>query len=250
MIRIDQAPFTGPMDLLLDLVEKDKIDIYDIQIASITEKFLAAMQEVPISSEELSDFIRMASQLVLMKARMLARDQQDEDEEGLTREELIERLRLYRQYKAVFPFFQKREACTFGEFSKLPEDLTPYRKEVPDEIIGDVVLLLQQMQIVLARANSEEAAARRIDGLLSGDPYPQEVMQARIRRRLQSGIRFTLRDLLDETPSKTQVISLFLSLLELTRTREVLLEQKGKTIRITPGQGGGDVETESPESRY
>lgn len=250
MIRIEEAPFTGPMDLLLDLVEKEKIDIYDIQIASITEKFLAAMQEIPISSEELSDFIRMASQLVLMKARMLARDQEEPEEEGLTREELIERLRLYRQYRAVFPFFQQREACAFAAIAKLPEDLTPYQKQAPDEIIADVVVLLQEMQAVLARANAQEMVAQRIDGVLSGDPYPQEVMQARIRKRLQTGVRFTLFDLLDELPSKAQVIAVFLSLLELTRTREVALDQEGKTIRITPGPGGSYDKTEASKSRY
>ena len=125
MIQVDLAPFSGPMDLLFALLRQAKIDIYDIEISQITEQFLAVMQQNSIPPDDLSDFIRMASILVQMKVRMLLKDQDDEDD-GMTREEMIARLLEYRTYKELAARLQLLEEEGALYYVKMGELFTFY----------------------------------------------------------------------------------------------------------------------------
>lgn len=233
MISVEIKPFSGPMDLLLDLIDKSKIDIYDIEISVITEQFVQAMQELPFSSEELTDFIRMASILVMIKARSLLADQEDDEDEEVTREELIARLVEYQRFKSVTAFFRSREDAADGFFAKPPEELANYLpEEVEEEIIGEAGLLKMILQELLTRPVDVEEEDFRVDRIINIEEYSLERMEERIREKLISGKRFTLADLLDDCPSKPQVITVFLSLLELTRSHELRLTQEGSSIWI------------------
>ncbi|MDY3052286.1 MAG: segregation/condensation protein A [Ndongobacter sp.] len=228
MLQVRLEPFYGPMDLLLDLLDKSKIDIYDIEISSITEQFLEAMQEIAVSSDELSDFIRMASILVLMKARTLLseQEQEDEDDETLSRDELIQRLLEYKKYKAALPRLRAMEENGRLLLGKLPEDLAPYlRTPDEEEITADPVLLHHHMVQVIQRFLETPERTFQVDRILNIEEYSLEKMQQKIREKLSSGQRFTFFDLMEGAPTKPQAIVLFLSLLELTRSNELRLHQ-------------------------
>ena len=100
--KLEKLNFDGPLDLLLRLIEKDKLDIYDIPIADITAQYLEYMDSLQTEDLELmSDFLVMAATLLDIKARMLLpRDEEEQDEEEEDpRDELVRRLLLYKQFK-------------------------------------------------------------------------------------------------------------------------------------------------------
>ncbi len=235
MIQIESKSFSGPMDLLLDLLNRSEIDIYDIEISSITEQFLVSMQEIAISSEELSSFIRMATTLVAMKARTLLKDQFiDEEDDVLTKDELIQRLIEYRFFKKVSEILSASEGKNNKLLRKLPEDLKPFVKDEEDEIIiGDAEILKNELFNVLKRKKKSEDDIFKVDQVLNSEEYSLSEVENTIREKLKSGKRFTFIDLLDdEIFTKPKLIIVFLSLLELTKTQELTISQKDGSKEI------------------
>ena len=96
-IDIKLNVFEGPLDLLLHLIEKNKVDIYDIPISEITEQYLAYIREMEEEDlDVMSDFLVMAATLLRIKAKMLLPAKEDDEEEGDPREELVLRLLEYK----------------------------------------------------------------------------------------------------------------------------------------------------------
>lgn len=232
MIQIQTEPYSGPMDLLLELISKAKIDIYDIEISSITEEFLQAMQAMDISSEELSSFIQMASLLVVMKAKSLVADsEEDEEDEIISREELIRRLVEYKRFKALSREMRKLESSRFGILTKLPDDLSGFVKVEEVELIGDAGLLAASLKELLQRSRIEEKSFY-VSAIMNADEYSLVEIQEQIRRKLQTKTRFSFHDLVVGKVSKARLIATFLSVLELNKSKEIRIRQ-GKNNRIT-----------------
>lgn len=232
MIQISIDHYNGPMDLLLELVAKAKIDIYDIEISSITEEFLLAMQTINISSDELSSFIQMASMLVVMKARTLISDSIEEDEEVLSREELIERLVAYKRYKELALKLRENENADEGEYTKLQEDLSPFFKEEPLIIKGDASLLYESILQIIGRGKRAQKEFY-VSAIMNADEFSLTDIQAKIRDLMENKKRFTFADLFPGLKiSKPRLIATFLSVLELSKTKELSIRQDSKE-RIT-----------------
>lgn len=234
MIQIDVQPFSGPMDLLLELLQQAKIDIYDIEISLITERFLEVMQSSAIPAEELSDFIRMASILVQMKVRMLLHDQEEEEEDGISREEMIRRLLEYRTFKELSLRLATLEEEGIGIFAKLGEDPQRYQAKPQEVLEGTGEDLLQAL-----RALREQQNARRYtfspQEVMVREEYSEDVVARRIHQKMEKGERFTFFDLFDENDvKKGNVIVTFLLMLELARRHALRIEQdpQSKVIAI------------------
>ena len=141
-IDIKVNAFEGPLDLLLHLIEKNKVDIYDIPISEITSQYLdyiRSMEEEDL--DVMSDFLVMAATLLKIKAKMLLPVKEEEEEEGDPREELVRRLAEYQQFKEASKELRKSEFTTkemvFREPEKIkfpmPEyDITHDAKELID----------------------------------------------------------------------------------------------------------------------
>ena len=118
MVNLDA--YSGPLDLLLDLISKQKVDIYDIEISKITRHYLEVIEN-SIHSEDtdISAFLIMSSTLVEIKSRSLIPKNTDEDEDEIvTREQLIERLVEYRKFKKVGEYFRNLETKYLRELSQ------------------------------------------------------------------------------------------------------------------------------------
>lgn len=234
MIEVNTESFSGPMDLLLDLIKKEKIDIYDIEISSITEKFLLAMQSIYISSEELSDFIQMASILVVMKARTLIQDfEVDEEDEILSREELVERLIAYKKAKLLAEQLRRIENSGFGSLSKLQEDLTVFAKEEEEQIIADSNLLYETVLDLLTREDQQKKAFY-VEDIVRSEEYSLADIQDKIRIKMLNKEYFTFKDLISTGKlTKPKIIATFLSVLELSKARELEIDQEeDRTIHL------------------
>lgn len=233
MIQVDVQPFSGPMDLLLELLKQAKIDIYDIEISLITERFLAVMQNSAIPPDELSDFIRMASLLVQMKVRMLIQDQ-EEDDETVSREEMIRRLLEYRTFKELSSQLATLEEEGFGIFVKLGEDPARYQAKPKEVLHGTKDDLLDVLRELGERRNAQHITFSP-QAVMVREEYREDVVARRIRKKLAKGERFTFFDLFDPTDvKKGNVIVTFLLMLELTRRHALQLVQdpESKVIAI------------------
>jgi segregation and condensation protein A len=215
--------YEGPLDLLLDLIRKQDIDIYDIPIARITAQFLFYVEGLKqLDVDVAADFIYMASLLIHIKSRMLLPRDPDApaDQQEDPREELVQRLLEHEKFKnAAQMLFQKQQ---------LEDNVwsNPALKEFKDaegtepEMAADVVDLVRTFQQILERARTRPV----LD--VDEDTVTVAQMIDYMRRRLLLEERpIRLKQLLQHTQSRRALVCAFLALLELVRLQAILLRQ-------------------------
>lgn len=214
--------FEGPLDLLMHLIEKNKIDIYDIPIAKLTEQYmeyLAKFKEFDI--EIASEFLVMAATLLQIKSRILlpqVKKAAEEEEAGEDpRQELVERLLEYRRFKEVSNILNQLAEEQEKHFFRSPADLPVLH--LPPESMA-LELLWEAFQNVLA-ANAEPTV-----NLVSREKFSVQDKMADIRLLLakhRGEILFS--DAFTHSGTKTEVITTFLALLELIKLKQVVIRQ-------------------------
>ena len=150
--------FEGPLDLLLHLIEKNKIDIYDIPIVQITEQYLAYVNQMEEEDLEIvSDFLIMAVTLLEIKAKMLLPKNEEEEEEGDVRDELVQRLLEYKRYKMMGKLLEKKEETAPQSMRKepsIPEEVERYSPPL------DVSALLKGIDLLRLRETMRDILRR------------------------------------------------------------------------------------------
>ena len=153
--KLDSLTFEGPLDLLLHLLHKNKVSIYDIPIAEITAQYIEyveAMQELDMESA--GEFLVMAAHLLLIKSKMLLPGNEEKEDEGDPRSELVDRLIEYAKYKEAAQFLLGRQDADFNIFYKAPDEIKLPKVQVVEETIPLSKLL---------RAFEDPEALRRVD---------------------------------------------------------------------------------------
>ena len=247
--------FTGPLDLLLHLIRKHEIDIYDIPISLITQQYLEYIQLMKdLNLSFAGEFLVMAASLVHIKSRMLLPQEAetlDEEEVGEDpRSELVRRLVEYQQFKDVAGQLSEREKIWRDMFHREFETVTPVRDVLMDDV--NMFDLLGALQDVLIRTETQVVV----------DITPDSVtVQDRINgiiERLEDTPTITFSSLFDDATNRLLVITTFLALLELVRMKLVRIFQGDLfgPIRISrtflSGQGaneeGSSSESHGPDS--
>ena len=225
--------FTGPLDLLLHLIRKHEINIYDIPIFLITRQYLDYIEMMKDLNLSLAgEFLVMASTLLQIKSRMLLPQEEsltEEDEEGEDpRSELVRRLVEYQQFKEAAGELTEQELLWRQIFHREPVQQPSPVREV---FVEDVSLfdLLDALQDVLARTESEVF----VD--VSPDTMTVQDRINLIIERLESESTVTFSGLFEDTSNRLVVITTFLALLELVRMRLVRIFQSDLfgPVRIT-----------------
>jgi segregation and condensation protein A len=224
--------YDGPLDLLLDLIRKQNIDIYDIPIALITAQFLDYCQQLKQTDVDAAgEFIYMASLLIHIKSKtLLPRDPSDvvgADSED-PRRELVERLLEHERFKAAAQMLlqkQQVEEATWSnpgmrEFLREQEGSEAGSAGLEQEIAADTVDLVRVFQDVLERLR--ERPVLDVDEELVTVAQMIDYVK---RRLLMEDRPVSLRRLLHSTHSERALISIFLAMLELVRLQAVLLYQ-------------------------
>lgn len=216
--------YDGPLDLLLDLIHKQNINIYDIPIAQITAQFLSyteRMQQVDV--DVAAEFIFMASTLIVIKSRMLlpreatSNPQAGEDDPRI---ELVNRLLEHERFKTAAQMLLQKQQIEEAVVSNPAMRLFRQEGEVEREIAADVVDLARTFQEVLERLQSRPIIE------VNEDAVTVSQMIDYIRRRLLLEERpVHLKRLLAPMQSRNALISTFLALLELVRLQAILLRQ-------------------------
>ncbi len=227
--------FEGPLDLLLHLISKAKIDIKDIFVSHITEQYLEYMEGIgELDMDQASEFLAMAALLVEIKSRaMLPRPPKVEEDEESPEEELIRRLTEYQQFKQSAAEMQEMEKTARLSYYKLPEEVYFSHKEFKLEGLT-LEGLLRAFQEVLRR--KPEVSAPPSFRPIHRDHYTIEECIFRIQARVSGG-PMDFWELFDESPDKEEIVTIFLALLELIKLRRVRVKQENTFagIELSPG---------------
>lgn len=221
--------FDGPLDLLLHLIAKNKVSIYDIPIAEILDQYMEVLRGAEAMDLDVAgDFVAMAAQLVYIKSRMLLpRPAEEEDEDP--RAGLVEMLLEYQRMKEVAPLFRERGESGRDIFVKSPEKLEPG----PVEYHQSVKDLVRAAGHMLRRAQRRvPPPARAFSGIVGREPVPVEGRITAVLRRFLHTARVPFARLFEDAKSRSEIVATFLAVLELSKTRRVLLEGDGEDMEL------------------
>lgn len=228
--------FEGPLDLLLQLIDKAEVDIYDIPIKAITEQYLEVLQGMQeLELEVTSEFLVMAATLLAIKSKMLlpkppvelfTEDEMDWDSfdgDFDPRMELVNKLIEYRKYKEIADHLREKETERGLIFSREPSDLTPFVQKAatnPVEGLDLTDLLLAFRKALRKQAGRNRIATIHRDEISVKDRIKQVVSQLEL-----AGGRMLFSKLLPEDTTREEIVVTFLALLELMKLKQILCYQ-------------------------
>ena len=224
-ISVKLEVFEGPLDLLLHLIDKNKIDVYDIPIAEITEQYLDYIRKMPTEDMNvMSEFLVMAATLLDIKCKMLLpREVNEEGEEEDPRAELVERLLEYKMYK--YMAYELKDRQTDAEqvlyrVKNLPKEVASYRPPLnSEELLGDLTLnkLQDIFQSMLKRQEDKIDPVRSNFGKIEKDEIDMDAKMVYIEDYVRSHRTFSFRSLLEKQHSKVEIIVTFMVILEMMK---------------------------------
>lgn len=230
------ADFDGPLDVILLLLSKNKIEIQDVSITSILEQYLAYLEEMKrLDMEIASEFISMASYLMLIKTKMLL--SAAEREEALSEMELLirsleerQRAEAYEQIRKAVDFLSPRNEIGCNLFIKQPESLKQdhtYRYQHPKED------LLRAFSDIAERSERKlPPPISNFQGIVGTEPYPVTKKAAQVLKRLLMRGVAKFRSLFKGSRSRSEIVATFLAVLELCRVNSVALEGNGDEVTV------------------
>lgn len=227
-VRLDV--FEGPMDLLLHLIEKDEIDIYDIPISYISEQFIQFINKMEdLNLDITSDFLVMSATLLEIKSKMLLPKKITISEEGVEEEEdpraeLVKKLIEYKKYKNAAKELRLLEEIQHKVFYKPKEDLSDLHDEQL-EIEGlKVDLLVKSLSRILEKKTKENS--HLFINEIQRDEYTLEKCIDIIKERVNDNETIKFSSLIEDKSSRSEIITYFLSLLELLKAKYIKVFQE------------------------
>lgn len=242
-IPVKLQVFEGPLDLLLHLIDKNKVNIYDIPIAIIAQQYMEYVDKM--DKEDLnvvSEFLVMAATLLDIKSRMLLPKEVNEDgDENDPRQELVEQLLQYKMFKYASMELKDRQVDAGRSLYKpatIPSEVESYKPPVDlEELIGDITLskLNNIFREVMKRQEDKIDPIRSRFGKIKKEEVSLEDRLLEVKAFLMKNRNFSFRQLLLDRPGKISTIVTFLVVLELIKTGFLTVEQDGimSDIRLT-----------------
>ncbi len=256
-IPVKLQVFEGPLDLLLHLIDKNKIDIYDIPIVTITDQYLAYVRDMDTEDMDVtSEFLVMAATLLDIKSRMLLpKDPEQEEEEEDPREELVRRLLEYKMYKYMAGELRDR-SITAGHSlyreQSLPPEVESYTPPVNyEELLGRATLdrLKELFAESLKRKKDRQDPVRSGFGQIRREEVSATQKQLYVEAWLQSHPQTDFQSLLEQQDSREEIIVTFLVILELIKASRVKVRQDeifGTIwLEVPPKEEAAEGETEA-----
>lgn len=248
----DVEDFTGPLDLILNLLAKNKMEIQDIQISLILDQYMAWIEKRrALDLEVASEFITMASQLMFIKSRMLL---SIHDEEAISElDQLIASLEEHRRHEnyakvqAVIPQLSDRYDFGRDYITKVPEH-TPVNKiyrynHKPEDLLQAMISVLERVD------NHLPPPMAAFEGIVGREPYPVSDKAGEIIERLQRFGVTRFHALFHGNRSRSEIVATFLAVLELCKARRLRLAGTETDCTVT-SIGGGDQDFEFSADTY
>lgn len=232
-ISVKLSAFEGPLDLLLHLIDKNKIDIYDIPIVAVTEQYLEYIKQMNTSDMNImSEFLVMAATLLDIKCKMLLPKEINEDgEEEDPRAELVLKLLEYKMYKYMSFELKDRQVDagkTMYKTSTLPKEIEDYRPPIDyGELIGELNLnkLNTIFKSIMKRQTDRIDPIRSTFGKLEKDEVNLDEKMAYVEEYAKNHEKFSFRALLMGQVGKMEIIVTFLVILELMKIGKINISQ-------------------------
>ncbi|NLL79797.1 MAG: segregation/condensation protein A [Clostridiales bacterium] len=226
--------FEGPLDLLLHLIEKNKVDIYDIPIVEITEQYLDYIRQMETEDMNvMSEFLVMAATLLDIKCKMLLpKEVNEEGEEEDPRAELVQKLLEYKMYKYMSFELKDRQVDaekTFYKAPTLPKEVAEYRQPIDyEELVGDMTLnkLHEIFKSMMKRQVDRIDPIRSTYGKIEKDEVNMDEKIAYVEHYIRSHRNFSFRTLLSKQHGKMEIIVTFLVILEMMKTGRINIVQE------------------------
>jgi len=233
-IPVKLEAFEGPLDLLLHLIDKNKIDIYDIPIVEITDQYMEYIRRMPRRDMNvMSEFMVMAATLLDIKCRMLLpKEVNEEGEEEDPRAELVQKLLEYKLYKYMSVELRDRQVDAgrnLYRLQKLPKEVAAYRQPVNyQELIGDMSLnkLNEIFQFVIKRREDKIDPIRSKYGNIEKVEVDMNAKTLYVEAYAREHKLFSFRKLLEKQSNKMEMIVTFLVILELMKVGTLRISQE------------------------
>ena len=224
-VNIDE--FSGPLDLLLHLIKKDNIDIYDISLEKITNEYLEYIKKMEEMNLDIaSEYLVMASELIEYKSRSLLRQKDEEEIEQDPKEELIKRLVDYKKYKEVTETFRNLENLRSDIYTKTPSNISEY-----DESLNDGLVSVDDLMEAFKKFLSRKEYEKPLNTKVTTKELSVSDRIIRIRDILKNKKEVNFIELFDEF-SKKYVVVTFLSILEMSKNNEIVIMQENNFENI------------------
>ena len=232
-LEVKLQVFEGPLDLLMHLIDKNQIDIYDIPIVTITEQYMEYINAMQREDMDVtSEFLVMAATLIDIKCKMLLPKEVDEEgEEEDPRAELVEKLLEYKMYKYMAYELKDRQMDADLQWfrgKKLPKEVADYEMPIDfSDLIGDATLskLNEIFQDLLKRQEDKVDPIRSKFGNIEKEEIDMDAKTLYIKAFIREHKKFSFRQLLEKSHSKTEIIVTFLVVLEEMKLGEIEIEQ-------------------------
>ena len=233
-IPVKLQVFEGPLDLLLHLIDKNKIDIYDIPIVEITNQYMEyinAMEQEDLNI--MSEFLLMAATLLDLKCKMLLpKEVNEEGEEEDPRAELVMRLLEYKKFRLMSEELKDLETGADRVFYKdptIPPEVKEYEEPVDLDKLLDGVTLTKLQKIfesVMKRQQDKIDPVRSTFGTIKKDPVSLEDKITSVLGYARKHRKFSFRQMLERQADKVEVVVAFLAILELMKIGKIHLTQE------------------------
>ena len=221
--KVDLDVFSGPLDLLLYLVKKHEVDVTEVPIARIATDFVAYLDVLSeLAVDQVGDFVDLATVLLEIKARALVpRPEETEEPVEMTREDLVQRLLEYKQYRDAAALLEDRARHWESRYARVQSAHEPVAEGTAEVTIGDV----QVWDLVGAMARVLRKREKRRPRQIVHDDTPLEVHVARIEALVAEQGRVAFTGLFDDGMPRSRMVGIFLAVLELVRRGRLATRQ-------------------------
>lgn len=225
--------FEGPLDLLCHLIDKNKMNIYDIKISEITDQYITYIEQMEkMNLEVTSEFLVMASTLLYLKSRNLL-PKQNEHEEEISEEELIRRIIEYKKYKEIAKKFKESLEEYSKRFFKSAEEIQLPKQKIEKEYESKTI---PEIYLNLIKRNEEKVNenAKNIEQIAITDTYTVAEKVKDMFRELIKKKKFIFNKLFSvKEHNRQEIVTAFSGLLELSRRNKIVTEQENLFADIT-----------------
>ena len=220
--------FEGPLDLLCHLIDKNKMDICDIQISHITEQYLDYLNKMEeLNLEVASEFVIMASTLLYLKSKtLLPKQSEDEEDKEMTEEELLRRIMEYKKYKEITNAFRSLYAMAGNQYGRQPEKLELPKQKLEKDYDKQQLIELYQN---LTQRNEEKINqnAKNIEKIALTETYTVGSKVKQMYRELVRRKRFVFNTMFSiQKCNRAEVVTAFSGMLEMSRRNKVTTSQE------------------------
>jgi len=232
--------FEGPLDLLLHLIKKNKVSIYDIPIVEITKQYLEYLEKMEEFDLEISsEFLYMASELLYIKSKMLLPKHDEEEEDP--RKDLIDRLVEYEKIKKAKEKLEKIQFQGYLSFYKIPEGIElPKENKRIDHI--DIEKLTKAFMVIIEKTERKmPPPVEKFEGIVAKVTISVQDKTSYFLNTIKKGQKLKFSSLFDGVKSRGEAVSSFLAILELMRSGVLLAYEKDNEIFVERTQNDIDL---------